>query len=203
MIKSIFLLFLLGLIGCASAPTASPPGQLATRDMETRDMRMSYDAAYKAASNAFFAIGYSIKHSDKASGIIVGAKSDPGTGKKVALVLLFGLPGALIDTKNNYEVTVMLTQKDKDFTTIRIGTSLNGQPVLNREIIDSIWTVVEREAMIDEPVMAKPKEAIKLKETSKTKESNDQSKKLKEPLTEKEKRPVPRKIAEDLTTGSD
>jgi hypothetical protein len=165
--------------------------------METRDMRISYDAAYKAATNAFFAIGYTIKHLDKASGIIVGSKSDSGAGKKVALILLFGIPGALIDTKTNYDVTVMLSQKDKDFTTIRIGTSVNGQPVLNREIIDSIWTVVEREAMIDEPVMAKPKEPTKTMEPAKPKEPTDLSKEQQKKPDEKERKPATRQVADN------
>lgn len=175
--KLVSCFFVIFIIGCASAPSI-PPGQLATRDMETRDMRISYDAAYKAVSNAFFAMGYTIKHSDKSSGIIVGSKSHPGTGKKAAMILLFGVPGALIDTKTNYDVTVMLTQKDNDFTTIRIGTSVNGQPVVCREIIDSIWTVVEREAMIDEPVMVKKKEESQAKESAKPK-------KIEEPPKEK------------------
>ncbi len=183
MIKLVSFLWVIFIIGCASAPS-TPPGQLATRDMETRDMRISYDAAYKAVSNAFFAMGYTIKHSDKASGIIVGSKSDPGTGKKAAMILLFGVPGALIDTKTNYEITVMLTQKDKEFTTIRIGTSVNGQPVVCREIIDSIWTVVEREAMIDEPVMVRKKEESRGKESAKPKELTEAPKDKQEPSRE-------------------
>jgi hypothetical protein len=171
--------------------------------METRDMRISYDAAYKAASNAFFAIGYTIKHSDKSSGILVGSKSDSGAGKKAALILLFGIPGALIDTKTNYDVTVMLTQKDKDFTTIRIGTSVNGEPVVNREIIDSIWTVVEREAMIDEPVMAKPKEPVKAKEPAKPKEPTELSKEKQKPTGEKDKKSASGKLADNLKEASD
>ncbi|MEM4721359.1 MAG: hypothetical protein QXT73_04795 [Candidatus Methanomethylicaceae archaeon] len=183
MIKLASYLWVIFLIGCASGPS-TPPGQLATRDMETRDMRISYDAAYKAVSNAFFAMGYTIKHSDKASGIIVGSRSDPGTGKKAAMILLFGVPGALIDTKTNYEITVMLTQKDKEFTTIRIGTSVNGQPVVCREIIDSIWTVVEREAMIDEPVKIRKKEESQTKESARQKEPTGEAKERQKPTME-------------------
>jgi hypothetical protein len=151
--KKLFPLFLLlmFIIGCATAQTVGP-GQLATKVMETRTLSIPYDRAYAAATNAFFAIGYTLKHTDKASGVIVGERSDSGAGKKAALILLFGLPGALINTKTNYDLTVMLTKDAPAITTIRIGASKNGEPVINKEITDKFWTIVEREAMVDEPV---------------------------------------------------
>ncbi len=157
--KNAISLCLIFIIGCASAPQSDSPGQLATREMETRDLFLSYDTAYRAATNAFFALGYTIKHTDKATGIIVGSKSDPGTGKKVAWILLFGLPGVLVDTKTNYDITVMIAPKTPAITTIRVGSSLNGQPVVNKDITNKVWTVIEREAMVDEGPTAKPKEA--------------------------------------------
>jgi hypothetical protein len=152
-------LFLIFILGCASAPQTTSPGQLVTRDMETRDLVLSYDAAYRAATNAFFALGYTIKHTDKITGIIVGSKSDPGRGKKALWIVLFGVPGALIDTKTNYDITVMVVPKTPAITTIRIGASLNGEPVINKDITDKVWTVIEREAMVDEGPSVKPKEA--------------------------------------------
>jgi hypothetical protein len=165
-----FLFVFILIFGCAAGQTQVPPGQLATKVMETRNLNIPYDRAYVAATNAFFAIGYSIKHTDKASGIIVGSKSDPGTGKKVGLVLLFGIAGALVDTKTNYEITVMLTPTAPAITTIRIGEAVDGQPIVNKEITDKLWTVIEREAMVDEPV-AKPKESEKSAKKTLTKKS--------------------------------
>jgi hypothetical protein len=151
------LLIFVFIIGCA-APQTGGPGQLATKEMETRTLSIPYDRAYVAATNAFFAIGYSLKHTDKASGIIVGSRSDSGAGKKAAMILLFGIAGALVDTKTTSDITVMLTPTAPAITTIRIGASKNGQPIVDKEVTDKLWTVIEREAMVDEPV-AKPQES--------------------------------------------
>ena len=178
-LSSLLLLFAF-IIGCA-APQTGGPGQLATKDMETRSLSIPYDRAYAAATNAFFAIGYTLKHTDKASGVIVGSRSDSGIGKKVALTLLFGIPGALIDTKTNYDLTVMLTPTAPAITTIRIGASRDGQPIVDKEITDKLWTIIEREAMVDEPV-AKPKESIN-KEQEASSGKVDQTKSSHQPGT--------------------
>lgn len=184
--KRISILCIIFIIGCASAPHPDSPGQLATREMETRDLFLSYYNAYRAATNAFFALGYTIKHTDKATGIIVGSKSDPGTGKKVAWILLFGIPGALIDTKTNYDITVMIAPKTPAITTIRVGASLNGQPVVNKDITNKVWTVIEREAMVDEGPIARTKETsttVTAEPSGKTEEKKLNT----QPIVEKEK----------------
>jgi hypothetical protein len=50
------------------------PSQLGTRQMEVRTLDVPYDVAYRSATQAFFSIGFSITHSDKASGILTGSR---------------------------------------------------------------------------------------------------------------------------------
>jgi|GEM_PF-5452994 len=56
-------------------PTAQDPTQLGTRQLEVRILDVPFDTAYRAATQAFFSIGYSITHSDKASGILTGTRT--------------------------------------------------------------------------------------------------------------------------------
>jgi hypothetical protein len=60
-----------------NAPSASvqDPTQLGTRQIEVRTLDVPYDVAYRAATQAFFSIGFSITHSDKPSGILTGSRT--------------------------------------------------------------------------------------------------------------------------------
>lgn len=83
----IAMLFLAGCIPTTMMPqtsTQSPiapastvraePTQLATHQIEVRRLEVPYDLAYRAATQAMFSLGYSIEHSDKASGILTGSR---------------------------------------------------------------------------------------------------------------------------------
>jgi len=55
-------------------PASQDPSQLGTRQIELRTLDVPYELAYRAATQAFFSIGFSITHSDKASGILTGSR---------------------------------------------------------------------------------------------------------------------------------
>jgi len=57
------------------AQTADDPTQLGTRQIEVRTLDVSYELAYRAATQAMFSLGYSISHSDKVSGILTGSRT--------------------------------------------------------------------------------------------------------------------------------
>lgn len=50
------------------------PTQLATRQIEVRRLEAPYDVSWRAATQAMFTLGYSIGHSEKASGILNGSR---------------------------------------------------------------------------------------------------------------------------------
>lgn len=50
------------------------PTQLVARQMEMRRLEVPYDVAWQAATQAMFTLGYSIEHSEKASGILNGSR---------------------------------------------------------------------------------------------------------------------------------
>jgi len=142
-----FLIILL-IYGCAQPPIVGP-GQLAKRSIEIRYLEADYDTAFRAATHAFFALGYTIKHSDKFSGILVGANESTDVGSKIGLILLFGVAGALVDTDKNQEITLLLDKgPENKRTTLRIQMLINGKAQIDPIIVDSIWVVAQREAMI-------------------------------------------------------
>ena len=70
-------MFLVGLFpASAFSQTASDdPTQLGSRQLEVRNLDVNYDTAYRSAMQALLSLGYSISHSDKASGILTGSRS--------------------------------------------------------------------------------------------------------------------------------
>jgi len=69
------LLLLVGsLPGCATL------SQSEIKFLETRELGLGYDEAYRAAANGLFSLGYAISHSDKASGIL-GARARHARGQ--------------------------------------------------------------------------------------------------------------------------
>lgn len=50
------------------------PTQLGVRQIEVRRLEVPYETAYNAAAQAMFDLGYSVSHSDKASGILTGSR---------------------------------------------------------------------------------------------------------------------------------
>ena len=51
------------------------PSQLGARQIEVRTLDVNYDTAYRSAMQALLSLGYSISHSDKASGILTGSRT--------------------------------------------------------------------------------------------------------------------------------
>ena len=59
----------------SEAQNSQDPSQLGARQIEIRTLDVPYEVAYRAATQALFSLGYSIDHSDKASGILTGSRA--------------------------------------------------------------------------------------------------------------------------------
>jgi len=136
-------LLLLGLMpGCATL------SQSEIRFLETRELDLGYDEAYRAAANGLFSLGYAINHSDKASGIL-GARLVTHVAKSSVTFLLV-LPMATISEGRDEEaVTFMLTPINKNRTQLRMKVVFNGTPIVDRKKMTKIWQRIEREAMLE------------------------------------------------------
>ena len=84
------LMVLIFLIGCQTTP--NNPGQMVTRAIETRYIDSNFEIAYTSAAHAFFALGFTIHHSEKDSGIIEGDNTNPNIEAKRAQMALGMVP---------------------------------------------------------------------------------------------------------------
>jgi hypothetical protein len=134
---------LIGLTGCTQLSQAE------IKALETREMDCPFDEAYKAAANGLFALGFTIAHSEKESGILTGTRLDPNTGEKVANTILFGAIGLAATKDKNEAVTFMLSPLKPNLTQLRMKVIVNGQPLVDRVMMTKIWQQIEREAMLE------------------------------------------------------
>lgn len=145
---AVILIACLAAVGCG-ASTEIAPGQLALRAMEVRPIDASYDVAFRAATHALFALGLTVKHTEKSAGILSASRTQKNTGAKVGWILLFGIAGAFVDTKSEIDVTMFLSPAGDKQTRMRIGLGRDGKIVVDQQIIDRIWVITQREALIE------------------------------------------------------
>ena len=133
--------------GCAT--TGITPGQLSLRAIEVRPIDAPYDTAYRAATHAIFALGLTISHTEKDSGIITATRDEKNVGKKIGMVLAFGVLGAMMDTDTHLHLTMFLSPSGDKKTKLRIGLTKDDEIVTDQTIIDRIWVLTQREALIE------------------------------------------------------
>lgn len=163
---------------CSTTP-ALAPGQLASRAIEVRPIDAPYDTAFRAAVHTIQFLNMTIIHTEKDAGLIVGTSTDPGTGKKAtavlgpmaASVLLLGPLGLIIgapvgaalgsmNTETKMDLNLYLYPTGEKRTRLRINFAVDGKPVEDPIMIDRIWVIMQREALIElgEPVPPKLEE---------------------------------------------
>ncbi len=142
---------LVATIGCEQ-----PLKQSEIKFLETRQLELSYDDSFKAAANGLFALGFTVDHSDKQSGLLTGKRTDPQTGAKIASAIAFGVVGLLATGDRNEAVTFMVTAVEPKVTELRMKLLVNGKQVVDRTVMTKIWQQVEREAMLATEPSEKP-----------------------------------------------
>ncbi|RME37280.1 MAG: hypothetical protein D6788_09810 [Planctomycetota bacterium] len=133
----------LSLSGCASSLS-----QAEIKFLETRDMDLPYAEAYQAAANGLFSLGYTIEHSDKASGILSGRLHKKKASLSVTFLLILPLPTVGEGTSEE-AVTFMLTQVKPHLTRLRMKLVRDGKPLIDRKVMTRIWQRIEREALLE------------------------------------------------------
>lgn len=142
-VTALLIILVVGKSGCA------PLTQAEIKALETREIDLPYDEAYRAAANGLFSLGFTVEHSDKVSGILTGHRKDPQTGAKIAAGLLFGVLGVLATGDRDEAVTFMLAALDEKTTQLRMKVIINGQAIIDRTFMTKIWQQIEREAMLE------------------------------------------------------
>ena len=146
------IVFLIGftLSGCV---TTAPPkmGQAALKVFETRTVDAPFKEVYSAAVEGLFDLGYTIAHSDKGSGVIVGEKR---VEKQGAGWMRFSDSANKVvrpesDYYNTLQLTLLIRSIDESSTKIRIKTAVNKEPKLDKEAIDEVWLYIERQVLME------------------------------------------------------
>jgi len=149
--KAAFLLFLgFTLAGCATTGTGRM-GQAALKAFETREIDAPFELVYAAAVEGLFDLGYTIAHSDKGSGVIVGEKR---VEKQGAGWMRFNDSANKVvrpesDYYNTLQITLLIRSIDESSTKIRIKTAVNKEPKLDKEAIDEVWLYIERQVLME------------------------------------------------------
>ncbi|MFH1748208.1 MAG: hypothetical protein ABIG44_14330 [Planctomycetota bacterium] len=132
----------------AAASGCSQMTQAEIKALETRELDLPYDEAYKAAANGLFSLGFTISHSDKESGVISGKRNKKVGSLSVTFLLFLPLP-TVGQGSHEEGVTFMLTELDPMLTQLRMKVVINGKPVADRKFMTNIWQQIEREAMLE------------------------------------------------------
>ena len=131
-------------IGCAHQMTQAEIGA-----METRRVDAPYDDTYLAATGVLFDLGYTITHSDKASGLITGENKVSRANDRAAAYLALGVAGLLIADEER-KVTMLIREVGPQASTVRMKLTVQGKQSKQREVYTTIWNKILRQLMLDE-----------------------------------------------------
>jgi hypothetical protein len=142
-IKSLVLLLLLiPVAACAGWGPAGGMSQGEIKQLESRLIDGPFERVYEAAVETLFDLGYTVSHSDKESGIIVGEKQ-----KQRLLLLSEQAAGAR--EFDAFQVTLLVRPKGKKQTKVRIKTARNKKNRFNKNAVNKVWNHLENEIMLE------------------------------------------------------
>jgi len=122
--------------------------QAEIKALETRELDLPFDEAYEAAMNGLFSLGFTIDHSDKASGVVSGRRTKKTAALSVTFLLILPLP-TISEGTHEEAVSFKLTPLEPRVTELRMKVVVNGNPVIDRKLMTQIWQRIEREAMLE------------------------------------------------------
>jgi hypothetical protein len=138
-------LIVVALAAAASGCGAKPMSQAQLTAIETREVDANLAATYNAAASALFDAGYTIAMSDRSAGLITGQR-----GKDRSFDRAMWSPAIQDD---RFAISIMMRPNATDTrTAVRVKTSKNGEPVVDRKAIDQVWTLMQRQVLMADPL---------------------------------------------------
>jgi RNA polymerase-binding transcription factor DksA len=149
-IGSIFLVSITLLaIGCVSTQQFT---QAQLNAIETREVEASMNETYNAASGAMFDAGYTIAMSDRQGGLLTGTKAVDRSAER------YWISHYIEDTK--FTVSIQVRETTPKNCTVRVKTSINGAPKVDKKAIDELWILMQRQVLMKEPLLEEPPDKI-------------------------------------------
>jgi len=127
--------------GCESSNQLT---QAQLNALETREVDASMDETYNAASGALFDAGYTIAMSDRQGGLLTGTRVIDRSKAR------FWISPYIENTL--LMISIQIRETSPESCTVRIKTSVNGAPKVDKKAIDQLWTLMQRQVLMKEPL---------------------------------------------------
>lgn len=140
----VLVLATVAIAGCRTrgiAPSSLSQAQL--NAIETRVIDADINEAFSAAVSALFDAGYIIAVSDREAGIITGSREINRQSERI------WISPYTQDTR--FAISVQLRQTNPARTSARVKLSINGEPRVDKETIDEIWNLMQRQVLMSAP----------------------------------------------------
>jgi hypothetical protein len=131
-----------GFGGCTSAVRPGKFTQAQLTAIESRIVDASLEDTFNAASGALFDAGYTIAMSDRAGGLLTGHQGKDNSAAR------FWVSSMIQDTR--FVLSIQIRSSSPRQTDVRVKTSINGEPTVNKAAIDEIWTLMQRQVLMRE-----------------------------------------------------
>lgn len=128
-------------LGCQTTPKYS---QAQLNAIETREVDATFDATFNAAASALFDAGYTVAMSDRSAGLLTGSAGKDNSAARV------WLSPYIADSR--FVLSMQVRQLNPKLCAVRVKTSVNGEPRVDKAAIDHIWTLMQRQVLMKEPV---------------------------------------------------
>ena len=135
---------LIALVIATSCQVAPKYTQAQINAIETRDVEASMSDTYTAASSALFDAGYTISMSDRQGGLLTGKRSVDKSAERMWISYTI--------QDEHFAVSIQIRETSESECAARIKTSKNGQAFVDKEAIDQIWVLMQRQVMMKTPV---------------------------------------------------
>ena len=128
------------LTGCDSSNQLS---QAQLNAIETREVDAGISETYNAASGALFDAGYTIAMSDRQGGLLTGTRVIDMSKDRF-------WNSNIQDTR--LAISMQIREISPKFCAVRIKTQVNGVPKVDKKAIDQLWTLMQRQVLMKEPL---------------------------------------------------
>ena len=139
----IFTIVLFSIAGLILTACATPEHytQAQLNALETRIVEADFTDAFNAATGALFDDGYIITMSDREGGLMTGHQTKQPTGWE-----LFWGPYPYA----NLAISIQVRESTPNQCLVRIKTATNGATRVDREAIQRIWVLMQRQVLMTE-----------------------------------------------------
>jgi len=111
--------------------------------LTTRQVDATYEETYHAALDALFDSGFTVEESDHAGGIITGVLRDDRSTERMLLSRHI--------EDSEFRMSVLIRGRGSNLTSVRLSSSVNGEPYVDEKAIDRFWTMMKRQVLIQAP----------------------------------------------------